>query len=314
MWESIRSRNLLAVAALIAIAQFWPIGGLFTASAGSRDRTPPTQPTNLSITGKTARSVSLTWQPSTDNSGSFFYRVRCNVGLVATVPQTQTAFTWTSNLTAGQTYSFSVYAVDSAGNNSKSSNTVTVTLPSETLPLGKPTVSVTDLGPTYISLAWTSTGGSSNLRYSVYMDDVLIMQPTADTSATFYLLDPETMYTFKVQAKDGTNSSPISDPLNVTTEATNPNDATAPTMPANLRQDHYDGDPEINLYWTQSVDDNDPQSVIRYDVYVNGVLDDIQVGTGHSLVYGVDGTNTITIVAVDTAGNESVEATITVVL
>ena len=31
-------------------------------------------------------------------------------------PQTQTSLTWTSNLSAGKTYEFNVYAIDAAGN------------------------------------------------------------------------------------------------------------------------------------------------------------------------------------------------------
>ena len=40
-----------------------------------KDRTPPTQPTNLHTTAITATSVTLAWNPSTDNSGNFTYRV-----------------------------------------------------------------------------------------------------------------------------------------------------------------------------------------------------------------------------------------------
>ena len=54
--------------------------------------------------------------------------------LEISAPQTQTSLTWTSNLTAGQTYSFYVYAIDAAGNKSKNSNTVTVTLPVDNPP------------------------------------------------------------------------------------------------------------------------------------------------------------------------------------
>jgi hypothetical protein len=43
----------------------------------ARDRTPPTTPRNLRVTGMTAYSVSLAWDPSTDNSGSFRYKICC---------------------------------------------------------------------------------------------------------------------------------------------------------------------------------------------------------------------------------------------
>jgi hypothetical protein len=97
----------------------------------------------------------------------------------------------------------------------------------------------------------------------------------------------------------------VSSPITVTTPPANPNDVTPPSVPTNLTEDHYSNDAEINLRWTASTDDTDPQALIRYDVFVNGVLGDITVGRLRSIVYGVDGTNTITVVAKDAAGNVS---------
>ena len=65
------------------------------------------------------------------------------------------------------------------------------------------------------------------------------------------------------------------------------------------------------MVWNQSTDDLDPQSIIRYDIYVNGVLEAITVGSGRSHLYVVKGSNTITLIAIDTAGNESAVATTT---
>jgi chitodextrinase len=299
------------LAGLMGTALFFPILNGFTVSAVSRDRTAPSAPSNLRITGSTASSVSLAWNASTDNSGTFSYRVRNSWGFQATASQTQTSFIWTSNLIGGQTYSFYVYAIDAAGNRSRDSNTVTITLPRDTVPPTTPAIVVTDIGPTHISLAWASTGGGPTLRYWIFKDGQLDRQPTPDTSGTFYLLEPETTHTFAVQARDGTNASLLSPPVTVSTEPINPNDTTPPTMPTNFRQSHYQGESEVSLSWGQSTDDLDPQTIIRYDVYVNGVLDDIKVGSGRSTVYVVEGLNTITLVAVDTAGNESPETSIT---
>jgi hypothetical protein len=188
-------------------------------------------------------------------------------------------------------------------------------MPRDTIAPTTPVVSVADIGPTHVSLAWTSTDDGPDIIYWVFKDGNPVMEWNRETSGTIYLLDPETAYTFTVQARDnGGNWSPPSLPLTVNTEPSDHSDTTPPTMPSGLREDHWDGDLEVHLSWTQSVDNVDPQSVIRYDVYVNGVLDDIQVGSGRSLVYGVEGLNTITVIAVDTAGNESTEATVTVVL
>ena len=96
----------------------------------------------------------------------------------------------------------------------------------------------------------------------------------------------------------------------MTTEPSNPNDTTPPTMPTIQWIEDWGGN-EIVLVWDQSTDDLDPQSIIRYDVYVNGVLEDINVGSGRSHLYVVEGLNTITVIAIDTAGNESAGATTT---
>ena len=96
-------------------------------SAQVRDRVPPTAPTNLVVTATTEHSVSLAWGPSTDNSGRFSY-VICCAGTTVTVGQTVTSHTL-EGLKSGATYILRVYAKDAAGNLSKSSNPVTVTLP-----------------------------------------------------------------------------------------------------------------------------------------------------------------------------------------
>src|SRR5687767_1575610 len=86
--------------------------------APAADRTRPTTPTNLRSTAVTSTSVSLAWNPSTDNSGSFVYIVReLNSGQSRTVSQSQTTFTWTA-LQPNRTYRFVVFARDGAGNQS----------------------------------------------------------------------------------------------------------------------------------------------------------------------------------------------------
>jgi hypothetical protein len=73
------------------------------------------------------------------------------------VPQTVMSQTITG-LLPGRTYTLRVAARDLAGNNSKSSNAVTVTLPGE-IPGAptKPVVQLLGVGPTHVSLTWSST-------------------------------------------------------------------------------------------------------------------------------------------------------------
>ena len=58
----------------------------------ARDRKPPTKPTNLRVTSLTPHRVTLAWNPSTDDSGSFTYRVFVSWGSTTTLPQTQTTY------------------------------------------------------------------------------------------------------------------------------------------------------------------------------------------------------------------------------
>jgi chitinase len=233
------------------------------------------------------------------------------------VPQTATSFTFTAGLEPRYSYSFYIYAVDAAGNKSRNSNTVSATLPSDTLPPTAPVVSVTDVGPTHVSLAWTaSTDDGPYVWYQVYLNGSLhsSVDGANTTSATIANLTPETTYTFAVRARDfGQNWSPLSEPVAVTTEASDPNDTTPPTTPANL-SDHgmLFEDGELWLFWDASTDDLTPQEFIRYDIYNNGVLDHSTVGYSQTIFYLTPGiVNEVWVVAVDAAGNQSAPATIT---
>jgi len=292
------------------------VAGGSTASAQPRDRTPPTQPTDLQVSAITSYAVTLTWTPSTDKSGQFSYVICCANVSSQTAPQTATSVVYTAGLEAGRSFTLRIYAVDAAGNYSKPSNAVSFTLPLDTIAPTKPTVSTKDIGTTYITLAWSSTDNGPNLWSWVFMDGNPVVQGTRDSSATLMLLQPSSSHAFTVRTRDfGGNWSPTSDPLAVTTKPANPNDHTAPTMPTNLSQGGFgDGSTELSLAWDQSTDDFDPQFIIRYNVYVNGVLADIVVGGGRSIVYGEFGSNTIAVEAVDQAGNTSAQAVITVVI
>lgn len=285
----------------------------------TRDRTPPTAPTNLAAAAITETSITLTWGPSTDNSGSFSY-VICCAGTTVTVGQSVTTHT-IEGLKSGQTYTLRVYAKDAAGNLSKSSNAVTVTLPGQVAAPTKPVVTVLGVGPTHAALSWLSTDDGSMIWYTISIDGQPV-HTLNSRSATFTCasvlvptgcvpLNQETTYTFTVRARDvDGNLSPVSDPVVVTT-APAPDDHVPPTSPANITAES-DG-AFLILRWPPSTDDVAPQSLIRYDVYVNGELRTVVVGQATAQIeieYGM--TNDIAIVAVDTADNESAPGTITV--
>ncbi|WP_234544011.1 carbohydrate binding domain-containing protein [Streptomyces shenzhenensis] len=91
---------------------------------GSSDTQAPTAPTNLTSTGKTSSSVSLSWSAATDNVGVTAYDVYSGSSKVAGVSGTSATV---SGLSASTAYTFTVKARDAAGNVSAASNSVSVT-------------------------------------------------------------------------------------------------------------------------------------------------------------------------------------------
>ncbi|MGH7133773.1 MAG: fibronectin type III domain-containing protein [Phycisphaerales bacterium] len=285
-----------------------------TALGAPRDRTAPTTPTNLRVTAVSPTSVTFAWNPSSDNSGSFFYVLSSNTGALASASMVDTTYTWTG-LNPGTTYTFRIRARDQSMNWSGYSNTVSVTtLPANTAPAA-PVLS-SSVGPTHISLSWTAPANAAPpVRYWIYQDGVQIMAGHQTTSITFYV-SPGTAHTYTVQARDGSGVfSAQSNAVSVTTSQADPNDHTPPSTPTNLNENDF-GDAEFWLSWTESTDNVTPQDFIRYEVYVNGELSDIQVGTGaRSINYGTFGkVNTVEVIAIDEAGNASAPATLTFLL
>jgi chitodextrinase len=95
---------------------------------GGGDTTPPTAPTNLTVTGVTDNSASLSWAASTDNVGVTAYDVYQGSTPVLTVTGNPPATSATvTGLSPATTYPFTLKARDAAGNVSQPSNTATAT-------------------------------------------------------------------------------------------------------------------------------------------------------------------------------------------
>jgi chitodextrinase len=95
-----------------------------TTSAATGDTTPPSAPANLASPSHTSSAVALSWSASTDNVGVTGYRVYRNGTQVGT--PTATSFTDTG-LAASTTYTYTVKAIDAAGNLSAASNSLNAT-------------------------------------------------------------------------------------------------------------------------------------------------------------------------------------------
>ena len=314
------SRLLFATTVLVLIVGLL-ITGTTTFSAGKGDRSAPTTPTNLAAGTITQTSVNLSWNASTDNSGKLSYRVRItnlktSSNAIATVSQSQTTYA-AKYLSSDTPYSFAVYAVDDAGNKSAESNVVNVSTPAATAP-APPSLQATVLGPSQVQLTWTQSAdyGISNncCSYGINLNGNRITQhinwtsaPPGSLSAIIRHLTRSTTYSFSVSAIDYTGQNAgTSNTVVVTTQASN--DFTPPSPPTALHLVQDDTCGEVWLGWIEATDESDPQSLIEYEIYVNGVLSPLPVSGGIDVdfVYATaHGDNYFEVKAVDRAGNTS---------
>ncbi len=93
-------------------------------TGGTPDQTAPTVPANLQVVSVAANTISLKWDNSTDNVGVTGYQVYIGgvKSYTTTAPEIVTA-----NLTPNTSYTFTVKAIDQAGNASAFTNSVIAT-------------------------------------------------------------------------------------------------------------------------------------------------------------------------------------------
>jgi chitodextrinase len=182
-----------------------------------------------------------------------------------------------------------------------------------------PVLSLREIGSTHASLEWTaSTDDGPYVFYQVFVNGNASVFAGSKRSATVSGLTPATSYVFTVRARDNVVQwSASSNAVTATTKpSTKGSDSQAPTTPRQLSG--FDGGcGEAWLRWEASTDNVDAQVALRYDIYVNGILRPESTVTGHTstVAYAaVEGSNKFEVYAVDTAGNRSVPAEVTMEL
>jgi chitodextrinase len=316
------SRLITGITVLALTAALLFDGPVSSAVAGKGDKSAPTTPSNLVVTNITTTTVSLSWQGSTDNSGSLSYKVSINnlnnsaYNSVATVSQTQTSYT-AKFLATNSNYTFSVSAVDGSGNKSANSNVASAHTLADTTPPSTPVLQASALNPSQVQLTWTkSTDNVSNncCVYSFNMNGSVITQninwasaPAGKLSVIIRHIQPGSTNSFSVSVGDYSGGNvATSNTINATTPPSS--DTTPPTTPTNIHlvQDNSCG--EVYIGWTESSDSVDSQDKIEYEIYVNGVLSPLPVSAGvdFDFVYATAfGDNIFTVKAVDRSGNSS---------
>src|SRR5438552_11206653 len=213
------------------------------------DTQAPSSPTNLAATAVSSSQIDLSWSPATDNVGVTGYRVYRDGTLAASPTGTSVSII---GLSAGTTYSFTVAAVDAAGNASVLSAplSATTSAPSDTTAPTTPTGLVgVAVSSSQINLSWTAATDNVGVTgYNVYRGG--IQMATLGVVPTFQNtgLTASTNYSYTVRAFDAAgNVSGQSMAASATTQAPGTG-GTVPTpytgspiaVPASFEAENFD--------------------------------------------------------------------------
>jgi arylsulfatase A-like enzyme/chitodextrinase len=135
------------------------------------DVTPPTSPASLQASPSDA-TVNLQWNPVSDNDLASYklYRRTGNEGpfdLIETIHRPATSFINTG-LNNGLLYQFRITSVDTHGNESVPSNTISTTPIGDRIPPGTPTEITAMPGNGTIQLSWTANSEADFSHYLIY--------------------------------------------------------------------------------------------------------------------------------------------------
>jgi fibronectin type 3 domain-containing protein len=201
----------------------------------SSDVSPPTAPTNLTATVVGSLAVDLSWTGSTDDIGVTGYTVYRNGSVLATVGGGTTTY-HDASVISGTTYTYTVDAVDGAGNHSAPSNSVTVTPVSDTQAPSTPTgMTATAVNPTRVDLGWTgSTDNVGVTGYTVYRNGTqLDVVGGATTNYSDTTASPATQYSYTVDAFDASANHSAQSTAAVVTTPSAPSNTSLPTISGN---------------------------------------------------------------------------------
>lgn len=275
---------------------------------GTRDTTPPTTPTGLTVASLSAGSAALKWNPSTDNVGVTAYSVFNGPNYAGDTPGASFVLT---SVACGTTVEVGVEAKDAAGNRSGRATQFVGTHPcSDSTPPTQPgPLTLQTRTETSITVGWSpSTDASGVAGYGVYRDGPRVATPTTN-SYTFTDLACGKSYTLGADAVDTVGNRSTQSVGAFTTLACS--DIVPPTAPAGLAVSNVTST-TLTLKWNASTDVG---GILGYDVFVNGTKSattaTLQAAIG-SLLCGT--TVQLGVEAFDKSGNRSTRAATTVAM
>jgi Fibronectin type III domain len=201
------------------------------ARAAATDTSPPSIPTGIRATGATESSVTLTWEPATDDVGVAGYHLQWLIGDVLSGLRTTRMSATVTGLNRSHTYEFWLFAFDEAGNESGASDEFRITLPpGDSIPPAVPgPLSAPVVTDTTALLEWGRSRDNIGVgAYEIFqLADgaatqvaTVTQRPCCIHTRRLTNLTPATTYVFTVRARDDAgNASDFTAPLTVTTRA-----------------------------------------------------------------------------------------------
>lgn len=229
------------------------------------DQTAPSIPSGLIASGQTASSITLTWSVSNDAVGMGSYRVLRDAVQVGT---TSSSSFVDVGLVPQTTVSYTVVAVDLAGNASPPSQPlVAATLPDTNPPTQPSAPFVTAVNLASVSIAWAPSSDNVQVAgYDIYRDGLLVASIAGTTWVDSGLI-PATSYAYAIKSRDGAgNQSALSSSVSALTLA----DTVAPGVPGGLvwtaKTDH-----SVTVKWAAAVDPGG-SGITGYEILSGGVV------------------------------------------
>jgi fibronectin type 3 domain-containing protein len=206
-----------------ATAANWPLLTVVCAtSAPAPDTTAPTAPANLTARAVSSGEIGLQWTASSDNvgvSGYVVYRAGVRLGEVSADALT---YQDTSDVKPSTGYSYTVAAVDAAGNQSPASNAASATTPASSGPAAPTSLAATVASGSAVDLSWTASTSPTVTGYNIYRGapGATLAKVSSSAGSTFRdtTVAAATTYSYAVTAVDTSGvESPRSNTATVTT-------------------------------------------------------------------------------------------------
>ena len=227
-------------------------------------------PVGLTATATGPTQVNLAWNASSDNAGVAGYTIYSNGSALATVSGTTLAYT-DGSVASATSYTYSVDAVDAAGNHRRSPAPPSTTpVPDTTAPSVPSALAATAPAPTQVNPQLTaSTDDTAVTGYTVYRNGSYIATVAGSTLdiRRHHRRRKHDLIPYAVDAFDAAgNHSSQSTPASVTTLA--PAGMSRRPVPGSVAAS-VTGPTQVTVTWSASTDD---VGVSGYTIYRNGTV------------------------------------------